>query len=358
MRKILFILILILCVPFISHAETKKSALYFYSETCPHCQKVNAYFVEQGFYDKYDIQKINIVDQKNQELLTKVFAAKNMAKDTGIPAIVIDQEVFMGDQPIINNFQKTIDASQGTTQDFIASLENNNGSKEKPRIDISIFILLGAALADAANPCALAVLVLLLATVISAKGKGYALLSGFMFSLAIFISYLLMGLGLYKAIAAANVSKYLSIGAGALAILIALANFKDVFWYGKGFIMEVPFSWRPKMQALIRKATNPWSAFGIGFLVSLFLVPCASGPYVAILARLAERVEMTKTLSLLVLYNLIFVSPMIIVTIAMYFFGVRMRNVEEWRQKNLRTMHAVIGTIMFVLGIYLISTRL
>ena len=355
MKKTLFILFLALCVPFISHAETKKSAVYFYAEWCPHCQKVNAYFIEQGFYDKYDIQKMNFDDPANKELLGKIFIAKGQTDGAGIPAIVIDDKLIAGDQPIISDFENTINNSKGTTQDFINQVKN---AQQKSKFDFSMIALIGAALADAANPCALAVLILLLATVIAAKGKKYALLSGLMFSLAIFISYLLMGFGAYKALTIFNFGKYLSLGAGILAIIIALANFKDVFWYGKLFIMEVPLSWRPKMKELIKKATSPWSAFGIGFLVSLFLVPCASGPYVAILAKLAEKVDVTKTFSLLVLYNLVFVSPMIIITLIMYFFNTRMSTLENWRQENLRVMHAIIGTIMFLLGLYLIYSRI
>ena len=355
MKKLFFIALLLILVPFISYAETKKSAVYFYADWCPHCQKVDAYFIEHGFYDKYDIQKLNFDEPANKELLGKIFTAKEKTDGVGIPDVVIDDQLLSGDQPIISDFERTIENSKGTTQDFINQIQN---VEQKNKVDFSIIALVGAALADAANPCALAVLILLLATVIAAKGKKYALLSGFMFSLAIFLSYLMMGFGAYKALTILNIGKYLSLGAGILAIIIALANFKDVFWYGKLFIMEVPLSWRPKMKELIRKATSPWSAFGIGFLVSLFLVPCASGPNVAILAKLAEKVDMTKTFSLLVLYNLVFVSPMIIITLIMYFFNTKMSVMENWRQENLRVMHAVIGTIMFLLGLYLIYSRI
>lgn len=355
MKKALPILVLTLFLPFISHAETKKSAVYFYADWCPHCQKVDAYFTQQGFYDKYDIQKLNFDDPANKELLGKIFTAKGKTEGVGIPDVIIDDQLLSGDQSITNDFESAIKNSKGTTQQFIDQVQN---IQQKNGFDFSIIALIGAALADAANPCALAVLILLLATVIAAKGKKYALLSGFMFSLAIFLSYLMMGFGAYKALTILNIGKYLSIGAGILAIVIALANFKDVFWYGKLFIMEVPLSWRPKMKELIRKATSPWSAFGIGFLVSLFLVPCASGPYVAILAKLAEKVDVTRTFFFLVLYNLVFVSPMIIITLIMYFFNTKMSTLENWRQKNLRVMHAVIGTIMLLLGLYLIYTRI
>ena len=356
MKKILFFIaaIFLITAPFVSHAETKKTAVYFYADWCPHCQKVNAYFTQQGFYEKYDIQKMNFDDPQNKVLLAEIFKAEKQTQGAGIPAIIIDNKLLIGDQPIIDNFQKTIDASSGTSSQFVASVQNGTYQKN----DVPIFVLLSAAFVDASNPCALAVLILLLATVVAAKGKNRALLSGLMFSLAIFLSYLLMGIGLYKAIALAGVSRYLSIGVGILAILIALANLKDAFWYGKWFIMEVPLSWRPKMQEIIRKATSPWSAFGIGLLVSLFLVPCASGPYVVILGMLAEKVDMTKTLSLLVLYNFVFVLPMLIITLGMYFFNTKLSKIEKMRKENLRVLHLVAGVIMLAVGAYLIYTKI
>jgi cytochrome c biogenesis protein CcdA/glutaredoxin-related protein len=368
MKKIFFILSFLLLLPVMASAQEKKTAILFYADWCPHCQKVDAYFKQQGFFEKYDIVKLNFDEPANKELLGKIFAAKKEAGGAGIPAVVVDDKLIVGDQPIINGFEIAMENSSGTAQDFISKIKGEKISNNKNEVasvgtmnsksSVPIWILLGAAFADAANPCALAVLILLLATVITAKGKNRALLSGFMFSLAIFISYLLMGLSVYKAIGVFGVSKYLSLGVGILAIVIALANFKDVFWYGKFFIMEVPLSWRPKMQEIIRKATSPWSAFGIGFLVSLFLVPCASGPYVVILGKLAEKTDMAKTFSLLMLYNLVFVSPMILITLGMYFFNAKMSKLEKIRKENLRLLHAITGVIMLAVGAYLIYTKL
>ena len=50
--------------------------------------------------------------------------------------------------------------------------------------------------------------------------------------------------------------------------------------------MEVPLSWRPKMMKLIQSVISPCGAFVIGILVSLFLLPCSSGPYMVILGLL------------------------------------------------------------------------
>ncbi|MBO4516689.1 hypothetical protein J5751_04655 [bacterium] len=52
-----------------------------------------------------------------------------------------------------------------------------------------------AALADSINPCAFAVILLLLSSIlIETKDKKKAILAGFLFALAVFLSYLAMGL--------------------------------------------------------------------------------------------------------------------------------------------------------------------
>ncbi len=352
MRKIIFLLLLIVLIPVNVFAQEKKTAILFYADWCPHCQKVEAYLKQQGFFEKYDITQLNFDEPVNKIKLNKMLAEKQYAGEAGIPAIFIDGQVFTGDKDIIAYFEKQLSPKTAADNEDIITPDNGLIGR------FTIFALIGAAFLDASNPCALAVLILLLATVIAAKGKKHALLSGLMFSLAIFLSYLLMGVGIYRAIAVFNISKYLSLGVGVLAILIALANFKDVFWYGKFFIMEVPLSWRPKMQEIIKKATGPWSAFGIGFLVSLFLVPCASGPYVVILGMLAEKVNLAKTFTLLLLYNFIFVLPMLLITVGMYFFNTKLGKLEKWRKGNLRLLHALAGAIMLAVGAYLIYSKL
>jgi len=197
--------------------------------------------------------------------------------------------------------------------------EEGEVENEKSGASVSLPVLFWAALVDAINPCAFAVLILLVATVISAKGKKEGLLSGLLFSLSVFISYFLMGLGIYKAIGAFNLPQIFSIVIGGLAVLIGLANLKDFFWYGKVFVMEVPFNWRPKMQAIIKRVTSPLGAMGAGFLVSLFLLPCTSGPYIVILGLLAQKEDLMRSITLLAIYNFIFILPMIVITVGMYF---------------------------------------
>lgn len=325
----------------LAQGEEKKSFDYYYAVWCSHCQKVNKFFDENGIYEKYNVNKLNFDDSENKIKLKDLFQGKGYGSQIGIPAILIDDKLLAGENVIMDYFQKDSDKKA------IAAEEKKNNEK------FPMSALIGAALADAINPCAFAVLVLLLATVMNAKGKKQALWSGLLFSLAIFISYFLMGLGLYKVITLFNLPKYISVAIGVLAIIIGLANLKDTFWYGKYFVMEVPFKWRPKMQSIIKHVASPMGAFFTGFLVSLFLLPCTSGPYVLILGLLAERVELARTVSLLILYNFIFIIPMLLITIGMH-YGVRLGKLDELRQKNIKALHLIVGSVMLFIGFYLL----
>lgn len=369
MKKLFFaFLVMLFLMPNFSLAQedsAKKEAVYFYATWCSHCQKVDAYFKKNGFYDKYSIRKYNFDESANKVLLKKVLEDQGIANG-GIPTIVIDEEILSGDVPIIDNFEEKMEASQGTALQYVQKIgtgkpdktkdlpKSKNEVKENSK-NITLPLLLSYALSDAFNPCAFAVLILLVGTVLKAQGRKKALWAGLMFSLAIFISYFLMGLGLYKAITIFNIPKYFSLAVGIFTILVGLANLKDAFWYGKFFLMEVPLAWRPKMQTILRHTTSPFGAFVSGMLVSLFLLPCSSGPYIAIVGLLAERVNVTVATAQLVLYNFIFILPMLVITLGMYFFNFQMAELEKMRRGNLKVLHAIVGVVMVVTGLYLIQ---
>jgi hypothetical protein len=137
-------------------------------------------------------------------------------------------------------------------------------------------VVAGAAV-DAINPCAFAVLVILITAILASGAKRRALYAGLAFSLSVFISYYLMGLGLYSAVQAARLTHALYVAIGLLAIVLGLFNLKDYLWYGKWFATEVPQSWRPALKRLLQGVTSVPGAFLAGFVVSLFLLPCESG---------------------------------------------------------------------------------
>jgi cytochrome c biogenesis protein CcdA len=105
------------------------------------------------------------------------------------------------------------------------------------------------------------------------------------------------------------------------------------------------------MKGLIGRVTSIPGAFLIGFVVSLFLLPCTSGPYIVILGLLAKATTKSYAIILLIFYNLIFVLPMILITLALFFGLTTTKKAEKLRQKKLKILHLIAGIIILCLGI-------
>ena len=114
--------------------------------------------------------------------------------------------------------------------------------------------------------------------------------------------------------------------------------------------MEVPESWRPRLRDITSSVTSIPGAFFVGFLTSLFLLPCSSGPYVIIIGMLSNSTTRMEAIWLLLLYNQIFVIPFIIITIGVAFGLTTTDRVEQFRQRSLGRLHLIIGIVMFILG--------
>ncbi|MBW2986074.1 hypothetical protein KY333_01760 [Candidatus Woesearchaeota archaeon] len=340
----------------------------FYGKGCPHCTKLNLWLeeIKSKYPDLIVVQHEIYQNKTNRELLVKISEAYG-EKMGGVPTIFIGEKrivgfsASLGDQieeeiknclanKCISPIEKVKDHSVTiTADDGTSPIENPEKTKFKEQITVGAVI--SAAIVDAINPCAFAVLIILLTTILVAKKKKRALYAGLAFTLSIFLSYFLMGLGLYSAIQAAGLTHGFYFAVAILAVMVGLFNLKDYFAYGKWFVMEVPMSWRPKLQCILKGVTSVPGAFLIGFVVSLFLLPCTSGPYIVILGLLAKTTTRNYALLLLVLYNLIFVMPMLLITYAVYYGFTTTKKAEEWRKSKLKLLHLIAGLIILLLGI-------
>ena len=118
--------------------------------------------------------------------------------------------------------------------------------------------LISAAMVDSINPCTLAILVILLTTLLANDKKNKILGAGIAFSLAIYISYFLMGLGIYSAIQLTG--KYMHLFYYIIiliAFFVGVFSIKAYFKYKPGFFsVEIPAIWRPLMKKLIAGVTS------------------------------------------------------------------------------------------------------
>jgi cytochrome c biogenesis protein CcdA len=353
MKKATLFLTLILfslVMPSIIAQETDDIDLYFfYGKGCPHCTKALSFIedLEQSHPQLTVHKHETYFNEESRDLFIQMSNDYGRSIE-GIPTIFLDDEIFVGFSDSIGSQieEKLIECEEKCETEKI-NQENTEGFKQA----ITIPAVISAAIVDAINPCAFAVLIILLTTILANRNKKKAFLAGLAFSLSIFISYFLMGIGLYTAINASGITHIFYLIVAILAIIIGLFNLKDYLWYGKWFVMEVPMSWRPKLKYLLEGVTSVPGAFLIGFVISLFLLPCTSGPYIVILGLLSKVATQNYAFMLLILYNLIFILPMIIITFAIYFGIITTEKAEALRQKKLKVLHLIAGIIILCLGI-------
>jgi len=88
----------------------------------------------------------------------------------------------------------------------------------------------------------------------------------------------------------------------------------------------------------------------LGIFVVLVELPCTGAPYFAILGLLSQG-SYAQAIPLLLLYNFIFVLPLLIV-IAIAYFGTTSEQLEAWRKKNRAFMRLAVGLFLIALGCY------
>jgi len=203
---------------------------------------------------------------------------------------------------------------------------------------------------DSINPCAIGVLILMISVMLAGKqSTRRMLLLGSLYISSVLAVYLLAGLGLtyYFSTLPLALAEYISIAVGVLIILAGLAEIKDFFWYGRWFSLTIPGAFAKKIHNYASKTT----IFGVillGAFVSAVELPCTGAPYLAIITLLSQNFDLTAFM-LLVLYNIVFVSPLIIILLLVA-SGVKLHEIKRWKQANRPFIRLLIGLMLVGLG--------
>jgi cytochrome c biogenesis protein CcdA len=218
----------------------------------------------------------------------------------------------------------------------------------------TILTVIITAAIDSINPCAIGVLVLMMSVVLAGgQSVRRMVFLGFVYIFGIFLVYLVAGLGFVYLFAhiPLYVTEYLSIAVAILIIIAGIIEVKDFFWYGEGFSLMIPPIFAKKLQNFASN-TTVWGVFLLGMFVSGVELPCTGAPYLAIITILSQYFDFTAFL-LLVLYNLIFVLPLIVI-LFLVAGGKKLQDVKAWKQANKANMRLFTGLLLIALAWLLI----
>ncbi len=207
-----------------------------------------------------------------------------------------------------------------------------------------------SSLIDSINPCAFSVLIVTIAFLFSlGKLRSSILQIGSIYVLGIFLVYTLIGLGILQTLHIFDTPHFMAKVGASVLVALGLINITSEFVPAFPIKLRIPHAAHPRMAELMEKASLP-SAFLLGGLVGLCEFPCTGGPYLMVLGLLHDQTTYAVGLGYLMLYNLIFVLPLVLILLVSS-DKTLLAKVEAWKKQKMKTMRLGGGSAMVVLGL-------
>lgn len=370
MLKTLFFMVLLFSNLFSNSMNPDNVIYVFTSSTCKSCEERIKNIVavcSESVIVKHDIREkknlmlfkkiVNIIGEpflplplfgifEDGEL--KIIAAGDISKESWRIILKTNVEgipVYVSDGSKRGILKRIIKSEDDITKLEMLFLGIQVQEENTLRLFPLILLTVTAAFIDAINPCALSILLFLLTLIIYTMDGRKVLKIGLSFTIAIYIVYFLIGIGLLPILTRIIILRYVLV---IFAFSIGSLNIIDSF-KGKrcSRILKI---FAKKINLLLESVSNVWTAFIIGAIVAFFILPCSSAPYFLILTLFSEKTTLYKGMLLLSLYNLIIILPFIILTLLTYKLN-EITNIKIWIIEKRRSINLIMGMGLILLSI-------
>ena len=354
-------------------AGARRVHLYFFwTRTCPHCQAA------RPFVDALPVRHAWLVVHSHdltadQDAADRyVTIAESLGEDaSSVPAFLFCGRMEVGfDRPETSG-RALEDALQSCRQ--AATGEHGDplpGAQPAPGLDLPgfgrmtpdqwslpVFTLVIAGL-DAFNPCAFFVLLFLLSLLVHAGSRARMLFIGsvfLFFSGLIYFLFMAAWLNVFRWLGEIVLVTTL---AGMLAIVIALINVKDYFWFKQGVSLSIPDSAKPglyqRVRGLLRADSLPALTLGtiaLAIAANSYELLCTAG-FPMVYTRLLTLSDLPpwQHYAYLALYNVVYVIPLMVITL-IFTYTLGSRKLSEVEGRLLKLLS---GIMMLSLGVLLV----
>ena len=344
---------------------------YFHKRGCQKCARAST--ILKRLQTKYPQIVVEMKYAKeSRELLEAMGGLHDVpeVKRLTTPAVFIGDEYLLNEldekrlETVIRKYLPTgvasplsqAEAKTGEASDKIVKRFNAFGT----------LTVAGAGLLDGINPCAFATIVFFISymSLVGRKRKEM-LVAGSAFAAAVFVTYLLLGMGLLKFLSFLNefsvVAKcvYLlaAIGTFALAFLSLYDAYKAKQGKVKEITLQLPKSLKQRIHKVIREQTRTSGviigALVIGFAISVLELVCTGQVYLPTITFVMGVDGMrAHALAYLILYNLMFIVPLLVV-FGFVYWGTTSMQLGGVLQRHLMPVKLGTGVLLFGLAIWL-----
>ena len=389
-KCITFALILMLGLLFSSrttygqeHTLKSSTLIFFYSPGCHNCFRIAKEIIGligTGFKNNIEIEYLNVDDIENYKLLLSLEELYKSKIRNILPVVYFKGHFINGKGDIKKNL--------GRFLNMPVTIVTGNDSRALPKIDLikrfknfTLPAIIAVGLIDGINPCAVTVLVFFM-SFLSLQGyrKREIVVIGLVFILSVYLTYCLIGLGIFESLYKLQgfwlLSKIINITVGIISVIFGFYALCDFIQYRKtgstdSLLLSLPQwikNWIHKIIGYIYRlktgSDNPVfkkplirlviSALIAGFLVSVLEAVCVAKIYLPTIIFVLKTTSLKlKAIGYLLLYNLLFVIPLLIV-LSFAIDGTTSDQFHKVLKRHLGLIKIFMGIVFLALGIFLI----
>ena len=236
---------------------------------------------------------------------------------------------------------------------------------------LSVPVILGAGFLDGFNPCAFGVLILFATFAlglaaresVASGGPSTAAASrrvlglGSLFVAGVLVTYFLLGLGMLSAIVTATnfgSSHLPSRVAALIAIGMGIWMLRDALLPDARLQLAAPHALHGRMRSWAR-TSSPVALIGGGVLIGLCTVPCSGAVYLGVVAFLGAGGSVAAGLGGLVLYNVAYITPLVLLLVLASRPGV-IRTINRWHLEHAGGTKLMLAGVVLVMGFAILLT--
>ncbi len=352
---------------------------FFTMPGCSQCDRTEVMISHlERKYSALKVAKFVSTDKEHRKLFEAMCRLYDIPEEAGVPAIFIGEDHLLGgevrDEMLDSLIQKYLPTGAPPRWEEAERLEEQAQENILERFkSFGPLTIVVAGLIDGVNPCAFATIIFFITylTFLGRKGKEI-LLVGVSFTIAVFITYLLIGLGVLKFFQSLPFFPLIrNIIYGIIAVIalgLGIFSLYDYYKFKKHRIEEMTLQLPRFIKKRIHKTVNSTmkeearmrnhivAAFVAGFFISILESVCTGQIYLpTILFVLGVPKLKTYAFLYLILYNLMFILPLVIIFV-LAFWGTSSQQFSEVLRRHIGKVKLATATLFFALAAFLIST--
>ena len=350
--------------------------LYFFSSDCTFCRELLDYELPKLARDNkvsLEILYFDLGVEGTYELFLNA-GAEFGRQGVDIPAIFIGRSALGGESEISQNLPAELAKFRKDPQSYLERMitpftgsHDTTTIKEEKFNALTYGIVLSAGLLDGINPCAFTTVIFLISYLsLVGGGRKQMLYTGGMFTLAVFITYLAIGLAFFnfaklilrEQIIATVVNSVLLIIVGALAVFSLVDFVRCLKGNVTDITLQLPDFLKGKIREKIRNfAKNKTAIIGASFVLGIVIagmeLTCTGQVYFPIITMISEPRHRIAATMYLFSYNIAFIIPLVIVFL-LATFGVTSERMGIFFRRHVATVKLGLAVLFIAMAIMIV----